>query len=581
MRKADRSTPYHSGLWCSRRAFAMVFILGGMVNLLMLTGSIYMFQVYDRVLSSGSLTTLLALFGIVIILYLFLGIFDFLRQRTLSRIGLRAELELGEQAFDAWLDAAPRAENPLRDISQVRQFISSPAAVSLLDLPFVPIFLGAIFIVHTWLGLLVVAGACVSAAMAAINRFLTRLHIDRAVHLSADSQLMAQHCRDMADPIRAMRMQKGVGQHWRALHSTALTWQQRANDPTETLASVSKTFRLLLQSAILTVGAVLVLRGEISAGVIIAATILSNRALAPIDQVITQWRAIESGRAAFTRLCRFLERRPDLPVRITMPPPTGRVCVDDLTKMAPSSSQIASRPLLRHVSFSLEPGDGLGVIGKSGAGKSVLAALLVGAWAPDRGTVLLDDVPLPKWQRGMLSRTIGYLPQRVDLLPGTIGQNIARFHPEATDADVIAAARLANIHAMVSNLPEGYGTLVGNAAGVPLSGGQMQRIGLARALLFRPAFLVLDEPNAHLDGAGDTALDAAILELRAAGCTVIVMAHRPSAIAAMNKVLILENGKMARFDTKDAVLGPTANGTLIKPLHSAASPQSPRQSSLS
>lgn len=576
MNKANCTTSGHAAL-LPRRAIAMVFVLGAMVNLLMLTGSIYMLQVYDRVLASRSIETLLGLFGIVVLLYLFLGLFDFLRQRFLSRIALRAELDLSARAFDAWLGEARQAQNPLRDIGQFRQFISSPAAISILDLPFVPIFLVAVFIVHSWLGFLVLAGAGLLGGIALINRLLTRGNSATAAWHSLASQSLAHHSQINAEPIRGLRMQESVGQHWRTLQGAALGWHQRANDPSDSIASVSKTFRLLLQSTILTLGAVLVLRGEISAGMIIASTILANRALAPIDQVISQWRAINEGRAAYGRLRDILARQSGVPTRINMPPPTGRISVHDLTKIAPSLNMVPTPPLLRHVSFDLEPGDGLGVIGKSGAGKSVLARLLVGAWTPDRGAVALDDVALPKWRRDMLARSIGYLPQRVDLLPGTIWQNIARFHPDATDEDVIAAAQLADIHHMVSDLPDGYGTHVGDDAGLRLSGGQLQRVGLARAVLFRPAFLVLDEPNAHLDGAGDTALDAAILDLRNGGSTVVVMAHRPSAIAAMNKVLILENGQMTRFDAKDAVLGPTANGTRIKPV----SQHSARQSRLS
>lgn len=568
----DNLIPTHcNGIWPERKAITMIFVLGAMVNLLMLTGSVYMLQVYDRVLASGSLATLLGLFAIVVLLYLFLGLFDFLRQRFLSRIALRIEIDLGARLFGRWLDQTNRTDNPLRDLGQLRHFISSPAAISLLDLPFVPIFLAAVFLVHPWLGVLVLVGACLSGTLAIFGRVLTRRSLNNAMHHSAASQLMAQSCEQNAEPIRAMRMQRGVGDHWRALHSSALAWHQRAHDPSETLSSFSRTFWLLLQSTILTVGTVLVLQGDISAGMIIAATILSNRALAPIDQVIAQWRAIDAGRGAYGRLLDFIKQ--DVPPRpgLRMTPPKGLLWVDDLAKTAACSTRIARAPLLRHVSFTLEPGDGLGVIGKSGAGKSVLARLLVGGLQPDRGAVTLDGVALPKWQQYTLSRAIGYLPQHVTLMPGTIRDNIARFHREATDEDVIAAARLADIHLLISALPDGYNTMVGGTADTPLSGGQLQRIGLARAVLFRPVLLVLDEPNAHLDGVGDDALDAAILNLRATGSTVIVMAHRPSAIAAMNKILILEDGQMSRFDDKDRVLGPATEGTRIRPVQGAAS----------
>lgn len=567
-----------------RAGFAVVFVLSGVVNVLMLTGSIYMLQVYDRVLSSGSMVTLAGLFTIVVILYLFLGLFDFLRQRLLSRIAIRLDLSLGKPSFRSWVQSGLTPQSagpePLRQLSTLRQFLSGPTAVSLFDLPFVPIFLGALFLVHAWLGMMVLAGACVAGIAAILGRVLARKWQEQAAIQNNELQELSQQSRQSAEVLTAMRMQNDLGDHWQKLQETGLALHQNASNPSEVISSFSKTFRLLLQSAILTLGAVLVIQNQISAGMIIASSVLSSRALAPIDQVIGQWRAIGAAVAANRILRDFFAQNAEAPQLVTLPAPTGRVTVKSLSKFSPQLGTEMRKPLLQSITFELEPGDGLGVIGKSAAGKSMLARLLVGAWQPDQGEVQFDGASLDKWQEEVLGRTIGYLPQRIDLLPGSISQNIARFNPAASDADVISAAQLAGVHDLITALPNGYSSQVGGVSGTALSGGQVQRIGLARAVLFGPKLLVLDEPNAHLDGDGDDALDAAILKLRAAGSTVIVMAHRPSAISAMNKIMILENGRMIRFDTKEAVLGGsnvasmvrTAGPTPIKP-SSAHPPQ--------
>ncbi|EEB82653.1 heme acquisition ABC transporter HasD, ATP binding protein [Roseobacter sp. GAI101] len=553
------SNTYLDALKDQRTGFAMVFILSGLVNVLMLTGSVYMLQVYDRVLSSGSMVTLAGLFTIVVILYLFLGLFDFLRQRLLSRIAIRLDVALGKPSYKSWVQSGlpPQSASPepLRQLSMLRQFLSGPTAVSLFDLPFVPIFLAALFLVHPWLGMMVLAGACVAGIAAILGRVLTRKWQEQAAIQNNTLQEFSRHSRQSAEVLTAMHMHDNLGNHWKTMHETRLALHQNASNPSEVISAFSKTFRLLLQSAILSVGAVLVMQNQISAGMIIASSVLSSRALAPIDQVIGQWRAIGTAVAANRILRDFFAQIGADPQLVEFPEPTGRIAVKSLSKFSPQRGTQMRKALLQSISFDLAPGDGLGVIGKSAAGKSMLARVLVGAWQPDQGEVQLDGASLTKWQDGILGRAIGYLPQRIDLLPGSISQNIARFDPAASDADVIAAAQLAGVHDLINALPDGYASQVGGASGTPLSGGQVQRIGLARAVLFCPKLLVLDEPNAHLDGDGDDALDAAIMKLRTAGSTVIVMAHRPSAISAMNKIMILENGRMVRFDTKEAVLG--------------------------
>lgn len=557
---ADASNKYVAALRRQKAGFAFVLIMSGVISVLMLTGSIYMLQVYDRVLSSGSVVTLMGLFAIVVVLYLFFGLFDLLRQRMLSRIGTRLECDLGRSGFFAQLQAKQGVNadgsDPLRHLSGIGQFLSGPTAGNLFDLPFVPVFLAVLFLVHPVLGFIVVGGAVVAGVSAWFAGFIARRWQEQRNHGAARQSEFATEALRNSEAVVAMGMQNNLATHWQAMQLESLKTHQHAAQGSEILASFSKTFRILLQSSILTVGAVLVLREQISPGMIIASSVLSGRVLAPIDQAIGQWRAIAQMLFAHRALMRFFKDTKDQDGNIDLPKPSGRLTVTSLTIFAVGASATRQELLLQSVSFRLEPGDGLGVIGKSAAGKSILARLLVGAWQPDRGEVRLDGAGFDKWPVGAIGRHIGYLPQSVTLLPGTIGQNIARFDPHATDGDIVAAAQLANVHDLILRLPNGYATRVGGASGSPLSGGQIQRIALARAVIFKPALIVLDEPNAHLDGAGDTALEDAITQLRAAGSTVIVMAHRPSAIAAVNKILILDQGRMTKFGDKDKILGP-------------------------
>lgn len=560
---------YTQALRGLRPAIGGVLAFSAVINVLMLTGSVYMLQVYDRVLSSGSVPTLLGLFAIVVVLYSFLGLYDFLRARLLSRAALTLDQQAGPAAFGAWMragladntgdSAGPRDAQPLRDLDTVRGFVSGPAVTALFDLPFVPLFLLVLFIIHPWLGWLTVAGAGVGGIIALCNRAVTQTAIRRAAALDGADRDFVDKSHRTAETTLAMGMQAAVTDRWRSLHDSALASGQTGSDPSEMLAAASRAFRMLLQSAMLTLGAYLVLRNEISGGMIIASSILSGRALAPVDQLIGQWRAIGRSMAAHRRLQAVFAATPAAPDWITLPDPTGAISVTRLTKLGPARPGIEPARILSDVGFALEPGDGLGVIGNSASGKSTLARLLVGAGRADAGEIRLDGATLDQWDPVRLGRSIGYLPQTLEMLPGTVRDTIARFDPEATDAAVIAAARLTGVHEMILNLPQGYATWLGlPGAAQPLSGGQMQRLGLARAVFGMPALVVLDEPNSNLDMAGDAALTRTIAALREAGSVVIVMAHRPSALAAVNKLLILEAGKVALFGDKETVLAETA-----------------------
>lgn len=552
------------GYQAARRAVRPALILAGLfsalVNVLMLTGSVYMLQVYDRVLASGSLPTLVGLFLVVTLLYLFLAYYDFLRSRILSRTAARLDQLVGETAFRAWLreglDPSRNDSQPLRELETVRSFLASPAIHGLFDLPWMPFYLLVLYLVHPWLCWLTIGGALMVMVLAAINRALSKPALGQAAALDGAERRFADRSQSLAATLLPMGMERALTQRWRALHLATLAGAQKGAGASEALAATSRAFRMFLQSATLTIGAWLVLRGEISGGMIVAATIISGRALAPLDSVIGHWRTIGRAFEAHKRLDGFFagEARRAGQAAVDLPAPTGRIEVADLTKYAGSRQDGPRGPILNRISFALEPGDGLGVIGNSASGKSTLARLLVGAWRADSGEIRLDGATRDQWHPERLGRSIGYLPQHVDLLHGTVRENIARFDPTAKSDDIIEAARQAGVHDMILALPDGYATLVGGHD-TPLSGGQIQRLGLARALYGAPSIVVLDEPNANLDAEGDAALTNAILGLRASGATVVVMAHRPSALAAVNKVMVLQAGALVAFGPKEDVLG--------------------------
>lgn len=571
---ARKNTPYRSSFARLRPVFWWVAGFSAIINVLMLTGSIYMMQVYDRVLSSGSVPTLVGLFTIVVVLYGFLGIYDFLRARILARASVNLDQTLADQVYASWLQSGvPGATGkgataqPLRDLEAVRSFVGTSPMAGLFDLPFVPLFLAVLFVIHPLLGVLTIAGSAIVIGLTLLNQAMTNGLVQKALDRDAAARDFADSSKHSAEAVLAMGMGLPLTARWRGLHDDALAAGQSTSDPSEALTAFSKAFRMLLQSTILTLGAFLVLRGEISAGSIIAASLLSGRALAPVDQTVGQLRAISKTWAAHRRLSSYFAALPEPVSPMDLPAPTGQITLNGICKLAPGGSGPDQKRLLTQVSFALEPGDGLGVIGNSASGKSTLAKLLVGVWDADMGDLRMDGATRDQWDTAVLGRHIGYMPQSFILLPGTIRDNIARFAENAEDADVIAAARMAGVHDMILTLPDGYQTSVGGMTGaVQLSGGQVQRVGLARAVFGKPALVVLDEPNANLDTAGDEALTAAITALRHAGTTVIVMAHRPSAIAAVNKVLVLSDGTQVQFGPKDDVLGKVlAGGTSARP----------------
>lgn len=538
----------------AKRAILGIGAFSFFINLLMLTGPIYMLQVYDRVLISGSLATLLSLSILMASMYAFMGLLEFCRSRVLTRIASKVEADLGGRTYRSWLKqglfgrSAARV-NPLHDLATLKQFLSSPAPATFFDIPWVPIYIGVIFILHWSLGILAVIGAMIIMAVALYNEFATRKPLQESMRMRRAEQAFAQQTYRNTDAVTAMGMAENMHQRWADLNAKGSVEGMIGGDRAANASSFTKAFRMFLQSAILGLGGALAVAQIITPGAMIAGSIILGRALAPLQMAIGQWRNFISAQDAFDRLNRFYELIPEDEDNLSLPEPQGQISLEHVIAGPPG----AKSAVLSGLNFSLEPGEGLGVIGPSAAGKSTLAKLLVGVWLPQKGAVRLDGATFDQWNRDELGPFIGYLPQEVELFDGTIAENIARFRPDADSNAVVAAAKRANVHDLILRLPDGYDTRIGEGGAV-LSGGQTQRIALARALFGDPVLVVLDEPNSNLDADGDAALSRAIAELKKLGKTVIVMAHRPSAIASVDKLLMLRDGKQVAFGPKDEVL---------------------------
>ncbi len=560
-----RPSLYQDALRSLRRGIGIVAVVSGLISVLMLTGSIYMMQVYDRVLNSGSIPTLLALFAIVAMLYAFLAFYDAMRMRLLSRLSLRLDEQLAGPAFNHDIHHQ-RANNGRHrassDLDMLRSVLAGPGMLAVFDLPFTLLFLVVLFLIHPILGGITFLGMVIAGLLALANRAALKEPTAQAHLLELSKRRFADGVYHAGTTLSAMGMVGFVTLHWLRLHKSMLAHQQRGTEPSEILSAISRSLRMLLQAALLTAAAWLVIRGQISAGAIVASSILSGRALMPVDQLIGQWRLLAAARMAHDRMMTtdFIKTRQVL----ELPALTGAVELTQVSKLGQSAAAGGDRPkLLSEISFCLSPGAGLGIVGASASGKSTLARLIVGAVAPDMGDIRFDDAPASQRDTDSLGRQIGYLPQRVDLLPGSIKDNIARFDPLASDAAVIDAAQAAGVHEMILRLPRGYATVI-DLEEVPLSGGQIQRIGLARALYGAPKLLVLDEPNAHLDMAGEAALTRCLLARRAAGSTVIVLAHRAAALAAIDRLIVLQNGRVSKDGPRDAILRDLASSPKVK-----------------
>ena len=538
-----------------RRAFLLVGIFSGLINVLALTGAIYMLQLYDRVIPSHSTPTLIALTIIMVVLYAGYGLLDYARTRMMTGIGMRIERTLRDDIHAAVLLLPLRSRTagdgllPVRDLDQIRSFLSGPGPTALFDLPWLPFYLALVFMLHPWLGAVGTAGAVVLLALTMLTEIRSRKLATDAVKSGTERQATAAGQHRTAETIRALGMTGRVNLLWARLSEAHLADQARASEMVALYGTISKVIRFVLQSAVLGLGAWLVIQGQATGGIMIAASIMISRALAPVEIAIANWRGFVSARQSAARLSAVLHSLPQAADVTTLPKPTAKLAVSDLWVAAPGEA----KPILQGVAFELAAGDGLGIIGVSASGKSTLTRALVGAWTPMRGTVRIDDATLDQWPPDELGAHVGYLAQEVELLEGTVAQNIARFDPEAPDEWIVGAARPAGVHEMILHLPEGYETRVSDR-GTGLSAGQRQCIALARALFGDPFLVVLDEPNSNLDADGDAALSRAIQSVRQRRGIVVVVAHRPSALAGLDKVLVLAGGRVQAFGNKDEVL---------------------------
>lgn len=548
-----------AALTAYKRAFFNIGLFSAVINLLMLAPALYMLQVYDRVLASGNLMTLLMLTLMILGLFALMGALEWVRSQVVIRLGTQMDMRLNQRVYDAAFEAQLRTASPaagqaLSDLTRLRQFATGNALFAFFDAPWFPVYLFVIFMFSPWLGLLALGGAVVLMLLAWINQRVSHGPLKAASEWSVEAtQQASAHLRN-SETIEAMGMLDTLRERWLAQHTAFLTQQNLASEKTATVSAWSKGVRLALQSLVLGLGAWLAVQGQITAGMMIAGSILMGRVLSPIDQLIGVWKQWSSARLAYQRLEALLQAYPPRPRRMALPAPTGELSVEQLGACAPGTR----RATLANLSFALPAGQVLGVIGPSGCGKSTLARLLVGVWQPVTGKVRLDGADLSQWDKHQLGPHLGYLPQDIQLFAGTIAHNIARF-AEVNADKVLAAAQMAGVHELILQLPQGYDTVLGDS-GAGLSGGQKQRIGLARAVYGLPAVIVLDEPNSNLDDAGEQALLQAITRLKTLKRTLILITHKPNVLTLTDQLLILRDGQLQAFGPTASVLAAPASG---------------------
>ncbi len=538
-----------------RRHFWSVALFSAFVNMLMLTGPIFMLQTYDRVLASRSEETLVTLLVLVTGLFFMMGVLEYIRGRVLARAGARFQSLLDIRVFDSVLrrSLAPadraRPNSAAQDLDSIRQLLAGPAPFALFDVPWTPIFIGALFIFHPIMGIVAIIGGLILVCLTLFNQLRSQEPNAESNQAANEASNLGESLRQNAEVVQALGMRNVGLSRWNTIRQRALDKQVEASDRTASYTSASKAMRFYLQSFMLAAGAWLVLQQEISPGMMIAGSIIMGRALAPIELAIGQWSLFQRASKGWKSLGELLQKTPPEPPKTELPAPVGVLNVQKVSVLSPGEQV----PVLRNIAFTAEPGQALGVIGPSGAGKTTLAKVLTGIWAPAAGKVRIDGAALDQWPADSLGRYLGYLPQEIGLLSGTVADNIARFDPEPDGAAIIEAAKRAGAHDLLLSLPQGYDTEIG-AGGQRLSGGQRQRVALARALYGDPPLLILDEPNANLDAQGEQALVDAIRDAKSRGKTVVIMAHRPSAIAACDTLLMLDKGVQIDFGPRDEVL---------------------------
>ncbi|MER8435244.1 type I secretion system permease/ATPase [Mesorhizobium sp. M1312] len=538
-----------------RRALAGIALMSGVVNVLALTGSFFMLQVYDRVIPGRSVPTLVGLAVFAGTLFVFQGVLELIRSRLLVRIGMALDARLSGQVYAALMRLPLRTKlagdglQSLRDLDQVRSFMSSAGPTALFDLPWMPLYLAICFLFHFWIGMTALAGVVILFSLTLLAEIRTREPARKANSQAAARNTLAEATRRNVEVLQAMGFGSRIAERWSGINADYLDTNATASDLAGTLGTISKILRMMLQSGILAIGAYLVIHQEATGGIMIASSIMMSRALAPIELAIAHWRGFVTARQAWARLTQLLALLPETATSVSLPAPGSALSVEGIAVSPPGERRL----VVQDATFALEKGVGLGIVGPSASGKSSLVRAIAGIWLPVRGTVRLDGATLDQWSPEELGNHVGYLPQDVQLFDGTIAENIARFEPQAPSDKILAAARAAGVHDLVIHLPEGYETRIGEA-GSALSAGQRQRVALARALYGDPFLVVLDEPNSNLDAEGEAALTEAIQGVRARGGIAIVVAHRPSALASLDQVLVMANGRIQAFGPKNEIL---------------------------
>jgi ATP-binding cassette subfamily C protein len=549
-----------------RKAFLGVGLTSCVINILALTGSFFMLQVYDRVIPGRSLPTLVGLGIIAATLFIFQGVLELIRSMLLVRVGTAVDERFGDRVYRSLILLPSRMQMPgdglqcVRDLDTVRGFLSGQGPTALFDMPWMPFYLGLCFLFHFWIGVTALAGAVLLIGLTALTEIRSRAPAKEAAKLAAERIALAEATKRNSEAVLAMGFGQFIGQRWTDLNRRYLANHVAASAVTGGLATASKILRMMLQSGVLAVGAYLVINQQATGGIMIASSILVSRALAPVELAIGQWKGFVAARQSWARLTKLMTLMATEQREVNLPAPCKSLTVEGLHVAAPGSRN----PIVRGVSFKVSAGEAVGIIGPSASGKSTLARAVTGLWLPLSGAVRLDEAMLSQWDPHELGRHLGYLPQDISLFDGSISQNIARFDPEARSEAIIEAARAAGVYEMIVQFSEGFDTRVGEH-GSALSAGQRQRVALARALYGKPFLVVLDEPNSNLDAEGEAALTQAISGVRARGGIALVIAHRPSALIAVDKVLVMGNGQMQAFGPKDEVLNKTTKPSKPSP----------------
>ena len=555
----------------AKKSIFMAGLFSMFINVLMLVPPLYMLQLYDRVLTSRSESTLYMLTLIVIVLFVTMGLLEVVRSRVLVKFGNRFANILSNRIFESTFELAnkkPEAASSrlMGDFTQLRQFLTGNGLFAFFDAPWIPIYIIVLFMFHVYFGIFAIFAAIILVAITILNEYTTKEKMDNANTLNRDSMMQLESNIRNAEVINAMGMKTNVRKKWEEKYFGFLNAQNDASNKAGIWSNLSKTLRMFFQSMILGLGAYLAVNMELSAGMMIAGSIIMGRALAPLDLMIATWKGFSGARMSYKRIDQLLKDFPKNKEYMELPAPKGFISVEGVYAKPPASNKYT----LENLNFSINKGDILGVIGASAAGKSTLARIILGVWPVQIGTVRIDGADISQWDREHLGKYIGYLPQDIELFSGTISENIARFN-EVDSQKVIEAAMKAGVHEMILRLPEGYDTVIGSGA-VVLSGGQRQRIGLARAIYDNPVFVVLDEPNSNLDEQGELALLKTVEELKQSGTTVVIITHRPNILKVTNKILIMNSGKIERYASTEEILGAVA-----KQNQSAQTPQRPAQ----